>query len=147
MSTLEAVFGMASTLAFFSWIALFIFYPRKWIYQTLFSGVFIILACTYLFYIVLGLSGGNEGGFGSLAEVKALFGSDEAVLAGWIHYLVFDLFVGMWITKDAWEKDINRWIVFPCLILTFMLGPVGLLTYFIVRGIKLGKLNQSPFHP
>jgi len=147
MSTLEAVFGMASTLAFFSWIALFIFYPRKWIYQTLFSGVFIILACTYLFYIVLGLSGGGEGGFGSLAEVRTLFGSDEALLAGWIHYLVFDLFVGMWITKDAWEKDINRWIILPCLILTFMLGPVGLLTYFIVRGIKLGKLNQSPFHP
>lgn len=147
MSTLEAVFGMASTLAFFSWIALFVFYPRKWIYQTLFSGVFIILACTYLFYIVLGLSGGGEGGFGSLAEVRTLFGSDEALLAGWIHYLVFDLFVGMWITKDAWGKDINRWIVFPCLILTFMLGPVGLLTYFLIRGIKLKKLNQSPFHP
>jgi hypothetical protein len=147
MSTLEAVFGMASTLAFFSWIALFIFYPRKWIYQTLFSGVFIILALTYLFYIIIGLGGDSEGGFNSLAEVKALFGSDEAVLAGWIHYLVFDLFVGMWITKDAWEKDINRWIVFPCLILTFMLGPVGLLTYFLIRGIKLKKLNQSPFHP
>jgi hypothetical protein len=35
--------------------------------------------------------------------------------------------------------------VLPCLILTFMLGPVGLLTYFLIRGIKTKKLNQSPF--
>jgi hypothetical protein len=146
MSTLEAVFGMASMLAFFSWIALFVFYPRKWIYRVLFSGVFILMAFTYLFYIVLGLSGGGEGGFGSLAEVRVLFESDKALLAGWIHYLVFDLFVGMWITKDASEKDINRWIILLSLILTFMLGPVGLLTYFFIRGIKIRKLNQSPFH-
>lgn len=144
---LEAVFGMASTLAFFSWIALFIFYPRKWIYQTLFSGVFILMAITYGFYIIPALFSGGEGGFSTLSEVRLLFGSDEALLAGWIHYLAFDLFVGMWIAQDAWGKDISRWLVLPCLLLTFMMGPVGLLLYFLVRASKIKKLNQSPYHP
>lgn len=142
---LEAVFGMASTLAFFSWVGLFIFYPQKWIYNTLFSGVLVILALTYLFYIIPGLFAATEGGFGSLAEVRRLFQSDEALLAGWIHYLAFDLFVGMWITKDAWQRDINRWIVLPCLIFTFMMGPAGLLLYIVIRAIKSSKLSESPF--
>lgn len=145
--TLEAVFGMVSGLAFFSWIALFIFYPRKWIYQILFSGVLIILALTYLVYVIPGLLGTPEGGFNSLAEVRALFKSDEALLAGWIHYLAFDLFVGIWISKDAWDRKISRWLVFPCLLLTFMLGPAGLLVYFVIRGIKTRQFKQSPYHP
>lgn len=144
---LEAVFGMASTLALFSWIALLIFYPRKWIYQTLLSGVLILLGLTYAFYVIPALLDSPDGGFNTLAQVRALFQSDEALLAGWIHYLAFDLFVGMWITKDAWDRDISRWLVFPCLILTFMMGPIGLLTYLLVRGIKTRQFNQSPFHP
>jgi len=145
--TLEAVFGMASTLAFFSWIALFVFYPRKWVYQTLFTGVLVLLGLTYMFYVLPALLGTPEGGFNSLAEVRALFQSDEALLAGWIHYLAFDLFVGMWITKDAWDKHISRWLVLPCLLLTFMMGPIGLLTYMLVRAARTRQLNQSPYHP
>lgn len=143
--TLEAVFGMASTLAFFAWIGLFIFYSQPWIYTTLFSGILTILGGTYVFYLIYGISaGGMEGaGFGSLAEVKVLMGSNEALLAGWIHYLAFDLFVGMWIANDAWKKDINRWLMFPALLGTFMAGPFGLMQYFIIRATKTGKLAQS----
>lgn len=143
--TLEAVFAMASTLAFFAWIGLFIFYAQSWIYSTLFSGVLILLGGTYIFYLIYGISSGDmEGaGFGSLAEVKALMSSDEALLAGWIHYLAFDLFVGMWIAHDAWKKDISRWLMLPALLGTFMAGPLGLMLYFIIRAGKTGKLVQS----
>lgn len=146
MSTLEAVFSMVSLLAIFSWIALFIFYPRKWIYQTLFSGTLIILGITYVYYIFYAFGSPADLNFDSLSKVRAVFQSDEALLAGWIHYLAFDLFVGMWIAKDAWGKDISRWAVFPCLLFTFMMGPVGVLVYFVVRGIKTKTLNQSPYH-
>jgi hypothetical protein len=142
---LEGVFEMVSLLAFISWVLLFLFYPKQWVYTTLFSGVMVILAFTYLFFIVQGLTGPQEGGFDSLSGVRNLFSSDEALLAGWIHYLAFDLFVGMWISKDAWERHISRWLVFPCLILTFMLGPVGWLVYFTLRVFNSGKLQQSPF--
>ncbi|PRY89783.1 ABA4-like family protein [Mongoliibacter ruber] len=142
---LETVFSIVSSIALISWILLFIFYSQNWVYTFLFSGVLLILALTYLNFIIQGMSGTEEGGFNSLAEVRALFGSDQALLAGWIHYLAFDLFVGMWIAKDGWKNDINRWMLLPCLLLTFMLGPVGLLTYFIIRGIKTQTILQNPY--
>jgi hypothetical protein len=55
------------------------------------------------------------------------------VLADWIHYLAFDLFVGVWEVKDAQAKNISHWFVIPCLFLTFMLGPIGFLLYSILR--------------
>ncbi len=73
------------------------------------------------------------GGFGSLAEVKALFSQDRAVLAGWVHYLAFDLFIGCWMVLDANERAIKHPLVIPCLLLTFMFGPAGLLLYFCLR--------------
>ncbi|MFC4871474.1 ABA4-like family protein [Negadavirga shengliensis] len=143
---METIFSIASTAALFSWIVLFIFYRNKWVYVLLFSGVIFLLALLYLYFIIQGMGNGNGGGFGSLAEVATLFQKEEALLAGWIHYLAFDLFVGMWICKDAMERSINRWLVLPCLFFTFMLGPVGLLLYLIVRSVKSKTFLQSPYH-
>jgi len=67
------------------------------------------------------------GGFGSLLEVRALFASDPALLAGWLHYLAFDLFVGLWIAERADARGLNRFIQAPLLFATFMFGPIGLL--------------------
>lgn len=144
--SMETIFSIASTVALFSWIVLFIFYRNKWVYVLLFSGVIFLLALLYLYFIIQGMGNGNGGGFGSLAEVATLFQKEEALLAGWIHYLAFDLFVGMWICKDALERSINRWLVLPCLFFTFMLGPVGLLLYLIVRSVKSKTFLQSPYH-
>ena len=145
--SLETVFAIVNGLALLGWVILFAFYPKKWVYPLLFSSLLFLLSISYLYFIIRGFGGGSEGGYGSLAEVSALFQNQEALLAGWIDYLVFDLFVGMWITRDAWEKGLNRWFVFPCLIFTFMLGPVGLLMYMIIRGIKTKKIIQTPFVP
>lgn len=140
---LEDVFSFVNTLAVFSWIALFVFYSKKWIYKVLFSGILVILSVTYIIFISQGLYGDVEGGFSSLAGVKALFQNDEALLAGWIHYLAFDLFVGMWISKDSWELKINRWLLLTCLLFTFMFGPVGLLLYILIRMVKTNIPIQS----
>lgn len=142
---LETVFSIVNSTALFSWIFLFIFYKKKWIYTAIFSGVFVLMAITYLFYISQGLGGDSQGGFDSLANVKLLFESDQAVLAGWIHYLVFDLFVGLWICNDGKKKNINRWILLSCLLFTFMLGPTGLLIYIIIRSAKTKKFPQNPY--
>jgi hypothetical protein len=73
------------------------------------------------------------GGFGTLDEVAALFRSPGNLLAGWLHYLAFDLFVGRWIVDDALSRAGPRWPVLPCLALTFLFGPVGLLLHFALR--------------
>jgi hypothetical protein len=100
-----------------------------------------ILAVVYLVLIV-GNIGSAEGGFGnfnSLEGVKRLFSVDALLLAGWIHYLAFDLFVGSWEVRDAQRSGIRHWFVLPCLVLTLMLGPVGLLSYWVLRGIVARK--------
>ena len=55
------------------------------------------------------------------------------LLAGWIHYLAFDLLVGSWEVRDARERGIGHLLVVPCLILTFLFGPAGWLLYLGVR--------------
>lgn len=77
--------------------------------------------------------GKAEGGFDSLANVMKLFTNEWSVLAGWIHYLAFDLFVGAWEVKDSQEKGISHWFVIPCLVLTFLFGPIGFLLYSVLR--------------
>lgn len=83
-------------------------------------------------YQLLGPAGA-AGGFGSLADVAVLFGNPWALLAGWVHYLCFDLAVGTWEARDARHRGVPHAVLVPCLLATFLLGPLGLLLYCGVR--------------
>ena len=76
---------------------------------------------------------GAAGGFSSLAGVRALFADDGVLLAGWLHYLAFDLFLGAWICRRAAAEGMNPWLLRLCLPPTFLLGPVGLLLFLGLR--------------
>src|SRR5690606_6474254 len=76
---------------------------------------------------------GAEGGYSSLAAVGTLFASEPVRLAGWVHYLAFDLFVGAWIAERADDAGISRIIQAPSLAATFLFGPVGLLVYLMLE--------------
>ena len=91
-------------------------------------------------YLVLVYFGKSEGGFGSLAGVTELFQNRYILLAGWLHYLAFDLFVESWEVRDAQRLGMSHWLVIPCLALTFMFGPIGLGLYFIIRWTFKRKL-------
>lgn len=115
------------------WLLL-IFVPR-WKWTARFIAAILLplaLACVYLFLVATHF-GQSEGGFGSLAEVGLLFRNPHNLLAGWIHYLAFDLFIGSWEVRDAQRLGIHHLLVVPCLVLTFLLGPIGLLLYFVLR--------------
>lgn len=128
------LFEVVGWIALPGWLLL-VFVPR-WRWTPLLTACLLpsVLAVIYLVLIASNL-GSSEGGFGSLAGVKALFTVDAVLLAGWIHYLAFDLFVGSWEVRDAQRQGIRHWWVLPCLVLTFMLGPVGMLTYWVLRGV------------
>lgn len=91
-----------------------------------------LLAVLYAGCMVAGLPRA-EGGFLSLAEVSGLLAHPVVLLGGWIHYLAFDLVVGSWEVRDARKIRLPHAVVVPCLILTFMMGPVGFLAYLMVR--------------
>ena len=92
----------------------------------------IAFACIYVTVIAANWRG-SEGGFGSLPDVASLFANPWLLLAGWTHYLAFDLFVGAWETRDARERRLPHLLLLPCLLLTFMFGPGGMLLYLAVR--------------
>jgi hypothetical protein len=87
-------------------------------------------------YLVLFAQSWGEtpgGGFGSVDEVRALFANDSALTAGWFHYLAFDLFVGTWIAREGIARAVPRLLILPCLALTLLAGPVGLLLFLLLR--------------
>ncbi|MEQ8312555.1 MAG: ABA4-like family protein [Gammaproteobacteria bacterium] len=131
----ELIFSICNLAVIPAWLLL-AFLPRwKWtlglITTVLVPGM---LALTYLFLLIYSLSNMPEGGgFGSLAGVSILFADPYSLLAGWIHYLAFDLFIGAWEVRDSQKNEIPHWLVLPCLFLTFMAGPMGLLLYLVIR--------------
>lgn len=132
------IFSIANSIALVSWLILAVA-PRLTVTRKIIlSGAIpLLLSAAYLVLIVL-FFGQAEGGFGSLPDVMKLFTNEWAVLAGWIHYLAFDLLIGIWEVKDSQEKGISHWFVIPCLVLTFLFGPIGFLLYCILR-FFLGK--------
>lgn len=85
-----------------------------------------------------------DAGFHSLPAVVALFGTKEAILAGWIHFVVVDLFVGAWQVRDARRQGIHHGFVVPCLLLTLAMAPFGLAAYALVRVVKTRRLSIDP---
>lgn len=129
---IETTFSACSTLALVGWLVL-ILAPRSR-YARLAAGVGIPLALSVVYAVLIArYFPSADGGFGSLAEVTRLFANPALLLAGWVHYLAFDLFIGGWEVRDAGRHGVPHMVVIPCLVLTFMLGPIGLLTYFAVR--------------
>jgi hypothetical protein len=74
-----------------------------------------------------------EGNFSTLAGVTTLFANPWLLLAGWMHYLAFDLLIGTWEARDSVERGVPRLLLVPCLFLTLMFGPTGWLLYMLVR--------------
>jgi hypothetical protein len=90
-----------------------------------------VLGVVYVVLIAVSLPG-SDGGFSSLAGVRALFADPRGLLAGWTHYLAFDLFIGGWEVRDAQQRGIRHLLVVPALALTFLFGPAGLLLYLAI---------------
>jgi hypothetical protein len=129
----EQIFSIVNLIAMSGWILLAVAPRWRWTRKIVFSGnISLLLSIAYLILIIM-FFGRAEGGFGSLSDVMKLFTSEWVVLAGRIHYLAFDLFVGSWEVRDAEERGISHWFVIPCLFFTFMFGPVGFLLYQILR--------------
>ncbi len=127
--TPDSLFQIANPIAMLGWIALILapFAPRL---IDLIAAVIIplLMAVAYSALILAHWSGAT-GGYGSLPDVMALFANPHIALAGWVHYLAFDLFVGAWATRTARAAGINHLLVLPHLVLIFLFGPAGFLTF------------------
>jgi hypothetical protein len=130
--TAEQLFSILNAVTIAAWLPL-VFLPRvRWATKIVPVVMPLLLAVVYVALVAWTLPR-SEGGFSSLAAVKALFDNPWALLAGWAHYLAFDLFIGGWEVRDAERRGIPHLVVVPALVLTFLFGPGGLLLYLAIR--------------
>ena len=126
------VFKICNMLVLPQWL-LMIVAPKWKVTQILINWRVIPFALAFVYaYFIATTWGQVEGGFGSLEEVMRLFTNERMVVAGWVHYLVFDLLVGTWVLKTAQKKGIHHGLVIPCLLGCFLLGPVGFLIFWLI---------------
>jgi Domain of unknown function (DUF4281) len=128
----DQIFSIANVAALCAWLLLIVLPGRPWV--TRLAGVAVPAAFAVLYSVIIAMHFfSSDGGFSSLPDVARLFSNPWLLLAGWIHYLAFDLLVGSWEARDARERGINNLLVIPCLVMTFMFGPAGWLLYLGVR--------------
>ena len=134
-------FYIFNILAVIGWFFL-IFLPNlKFTKIIIRSGFLSIFFCfSYMVICFIAITSKAPGGFQNLNELMLLFKSKDWVLTGWIHYLAFDLFIGVWIFHDSLKNNIKHATIIPSLLFTLFLGPFGLLSYYIFKAIKLKKL-------
>ena len=150
----EEIFRAANTYALISWLILVVAPGREKVLTLLFYFGSGLLALTYAGLIIPLMTGWIDPGaiagakdtpanFTTLPGVMALFDTRGGATIGWIHYLAFDLFVGIWIARDADRRGMNRILQVPVLLLVFLFGPMGLLLYIILRQI-VGQKSENP---
>lgn len=136
MLTPETAFQVANLLALAGWLILALgVFIRSSLLRVTFAGRLIPLALSLFYAVVLATNwpaGGMEG-FSSLAGIAALFSSPWLLLAGWLHYLAFDLFIGAWAAQDAAERGLPRALLIPALPAILLAGPIGLALWLALR--------------
>ncbi len=131
--TPEAMFQIANPIAMLGWVALIFapFAPRV-VDMAAHLAIPMLMAIAYS-ALILAYWSGATGGYSSLPDVMTLFTDPHIALAGWVHYLAFDLFVGAWATRTARAAGIPHLLVLPHLVLIFLFGPAGFLTYYAMH--------------
>jgi Domain of unknown function (DUF4281) len=141
---LEQIYSLCSLVALGGWLCLAAA-PVGRGRLILAARIFAALLCLAYFTQMFTITEPTGGNFSTLAGVTQLFSSPGNVMLGWTHYLAFDLFVGSWEIEDAGREGIAHWAMIPFLILTFLLGPIGLLGYLIVRSIHRTRNGGAVF--
>jgi hypothetical protein len=148
-----AIFVATNAIALAGWVAL-AFLPRRPAAHSLILYVGVALLCLAYAAMFVALFGGladpgRVAGAGepdladySIRGLRALFMSDGGIVLGWTHYLAFDLFVGLWIGRDADAKGFSRLAQLPVLFLTLVVGPIGLLSWLLVREPRARRTPQ-----
>ncbi|WP_269514673.1 ABA4-like family protein [Brevundimonas subvibrioides] len=132
--TLDALFNIANLVALAGWIILAFAPLRRGAIVAAARCIVVALAVAYTILLVQAVAGGGLGGdLTTLSGLTEGFSQPRAVLVGWVHYLAFDLWVGSWAIEDAGKRGVPHWAMLPVLFLTLMAGPIGLLTYLVVR--------------
>jgi hypothetical protein len=144
----DDLFGLASAAVLPGWLIL-IFAPRghklggRWVWLGRVPALIIPFGLSALYTgLILAHFSASGGGFGSIAQVRALFASDYGLLAGWVHYLAFDLMIGAMMAGQMDKMGLSRLSQAPLLVLIFLFGPLGVLLIWAAQG-AMGAMGKG----
>ncbi len=143
--TPEWTFSLANFTALFGWavLAAGVIFNNAML-RDLIAGRIVpaLLAVAYAALIAL-FWAGSDGGFGSLDAVARLFADPWLLLAGWVHYLAFDLAIGALIARRTFDEGLPRLALIPILPLTFLFGPIGWLAFEAIRAFAAKRRSGA----
>jgi hypothetical protein len=127
--TADTLFSLASMTALGGWLVLAagIVLKRPLLRDAIAGTAFPLLLAAGYTALILVFWWSAEGGFDTLANVQKLFTSPWVALAGWVHYLAYDLFIGALLARRMMEAGLSRLLLVPVLPLAFLFGPIGFL--------------------
>jgi hypothetical protein len=143
--TAAQAFSIANPFALLGWLILtWAVIRRSVLLRDTVAGLAfpLVLSISYCF-LIMSFIGKSSGDFNSLDGVKILFSNDWLLLAGWVHYLAFDLFVGAWIARQLMDRGMNRLWLVGLLPLTLMFGPAGLVAFEFLK-LMTAKQETQP---
>lgn len=132
----DDLFGLASAAVLPGWLILILAPRGRWVWLDRIPALIIPfgLSALYTGLILAHFAGAEGGGFGSIAQVRALFASDYGLLAGWVHYLAFDLMIGAVMAGQMDKMGLSRLSQAPLLALIFLFGPLGAFLIWAAQG-------------
>lgn len=143
----ETLFAAVTITALLSWLALILLPRWRLLTAGLQWGTVLGLAVLYTTLIVVFFTRNEAGSILSLAGVQSLFQSIIGALAGWVHYLALDLFVGLWVARRADQIGLSRLAQAPVLLLTMVFAPIGLLVFHAILAGKAYVSASQIAHP
>lgn len=141
MKTLNLYFKIATYLSITCWSFL-IFFPKWSATNDYVILIIVAMLCSLYGYLLFFKKNHDDtvypkGSFSTLEGVANLFKNPKGVLIGWVHYMAFDLMIGLYIKAEATQIGMSHWLQIPCFILALLFGPMGLLLFFVLKVMYL----------
>ena len=129
------------------WLIL-IFFPQSHISKIFVTSIFpiFVLSGTYIFILYKSYLNSydflaNFNLYLGLDSVLELFSDKSFLITFWIHFIAINLFIGGWIVKDSQKFQINKILLFFPLLTTYLIGPLGLFLYWLIRIFHAKSIN------
>jgi hypothetical protein len=153
---IEQIYNYFTTEMFYLWVnigvlpfwILIIFFPQSHLCKYTATSIFpfFLLSAAYIFILYKAYLGSfdfanNFSLYLGLSSVSELFRDDYYLLMFWTHFVAVNLFIGGWILKDAQKLYVNKILLAFPLIVTYLIGPIGIFIYWIIRIFYAKRIN------
>ena len=129
------------------WLIL-IFFPQSYLCRFFATSIFpfFVLSGIYVFILYKSYSigydfNGNFNLYLGLNELSRLFEEQLYIMIFWTHFIAINLFVGGWIVKDSQKFLINKILLSVPLLITYLIGPIGIFIYWVIRIFYAKRIN------